>query len=64
MNAELLIELAIVLTSNLDAINRLLLTAHGQGRSVSDAEIDGLLQGYDAARQGALDAIARKRSGV
>ena len=62
MSIEAALALLIQLISQADAIGRLIQTARGEGRDITDAELDQLALADDAARQALQDAIARARA--
>ena len=57
MNVETALSLLIQLLSQADAIGRLIQAARSEGRDLTDAELDALVAGDDAARAALVDAI-------
>lgn len=62
MSIETALTLLISLLNQADAIGRLIQSARKEGRDITDAELDGLAMGDDAARKALQDAIARARA--
>lgn len=58
MNALALITLLLQYSDKIAAAGKLLATAHSEGRDVTDAELDTLFAGDDAARAALVAAIA------
>lgn len=61
MNAQLAVSLLIQLLSQADQIAKLLQLAKSEGRDVTDAELDALVAGDDAAKKALQDAIDAKK---
>ena len=62
-NALILVSLLLQYSDKIAAVSKLLTAAHSEGRDVTDAELDALFAGDDAARaalQAAIDAAAAK----
>jgi hypothetical protein len=58
MNALAIITLLLQYSDKIAEIGKLLSTAHAEGRDVTDAELDTLFAGDDAARAALAAAIA------
>lgn len=64
-NALILVSLLLQYSDKIAAVTKLLNTAHTEGRDVTDAELDALFAGDDAARAGlqaAIDAAAAPKA--
>lgn len=59
-NALILIGLLMQYSDKIAAVTKLLNTAHSEGRDVTEAELDELFAGDDAARAALEQAIAAK----
>lgn len=61
-NAALLVELLLGLIDRASAVGAIISKAQAEGRDVTDAELDGLAAGDDAAKIALAAAIAKART--